>query len=116
MITAVRLVDDSHGSLVVSVSHRKFGEVINYLAAGPKDSLLLEEAKPTYHARFINEFVPLDTRTTCLTITAEVRLKGWRRLASPFVDPIIRRQLEKRTLDPLRQVAELEAERMSGDR
>jgi hypothetical protein len=49
-------------------------------------------------------------------ITAEVRLKGWRRLASPFVDPIIRRQLEKRTLDPLRQVAELEAERMSGDR
>jgi hypothetical protein len=45
MITGVRLVDDSHGALVISVSHRKFGQVIDRLADGPNDSLLLEEAE-----------------------------------------------------------------------
>jgi hypothetical protein len=113
MIRAVRLVADSHGVLVVCVSHRKFGEVINSLADGPNDSLLLEEAKPTYDAKFINEFVPVATGATRVTITAEIRLKGWRRLASPFVAPIIRRQLKNLTLDPLRHVAELDARPMS---
>jgi hypothetical protein len=106
MIAAARLVDDSHGVSVIAVRHRKFGEVVNRLADGPNGSLILEEAKPAYDAQFINEFVPVATGGTRVTITAEIRLKGWRHLVSPFVGPIIRRQLKHLTLDPLRRAAE----------
>jgi hypothetical protein len=109
MVTAARLVDDSHGVSVIAVRHRKFGEIINRLVDGPNGSLILEEAKPTYDATFINEFVPVATGGTCLMITAEIQLKGWRRVASPFVGPIIRRHLKNLTLDPLRRAAERDA-------
>jgi hypothetical protein len=109
MIAAARLVDDSHGVSVISVRHRKFGEVINRLADGPNGSLILEEEKPAYDATFINEFVAVATGRTRVTITAEIRLKGWRCFASPFVGPIIGRQLKHVTLDPLQRVAERDA-------
>lgn len=79
------------------------------LVERPDGSLLLEETKPAYDATFVNEFVPEAGGGSHVTVTAEIRLKDWRCLASPFVAPLIRRRLRALALDPLRRSAELDA-------
>jgi hypothetical protein len=109
-INAVRLLGREGPKLILEVDHVE-GKVINQLLVRPPDQLDLWEQKRRYDARFSNRFerVPDGTR---FMVRGDIHLKGWPRLAQPFLRGYVRHQMRRLQLRPIK--AEAEARARSG--
>jgi len=112
-IDAVRLLGREGPRTVLEVDHVE-GKVVNELLLRPPDRLDLWERKRRYDARFSNRFerVPDGTR---LMVRGDIRLKGWARLAQPFLRGHVRRQMRRLQLRPVKAEAEARARARQGD-
>ena len=109
-IAAVRLLREEPGRQLVEVDHRVEGKVVNELVDRPPDGLELREWKRAYDASFVNRFEPVPGGTR-FTVEGHLRLKGPRRLLSPFVRGHARRLIERLQLQPIRSAAESRRDR-----
>jgi Polyketide cyclase / dehydrase and lipid transport len=103
-INAVRLLGRQGPKLVLEVDHAE-GKVINELLVRSPDQLDLWEQKRRYNARFSNRFEGLPDGTR-FTVRGDIRLKGWARLAQPFLRGHVRRQMRRLQLRPIKAEAE----------
>jgi hypothetical protein len=103
-INAVRLLGREGPKLVLEVDHVE-GKVINELLVRSPDQLDLWEQKRRYDARFGNRFESLPDGTR-FTVRGDIRLKGWARLAQPFLRGYVRRQMRRLQLRPIKAEAE----------
>jgi ribosome-associated toxin RatA of RatAB toxin-antitoxin module len=104
-ISAVRLVSRAGNSVVLEVDHRTEGKVRNELVLQPKGQLELRESKRRYDARFINWFDPVNAGTQ-VSVTGDIRLKGFARLLAPLLGRYARRLIQRFTLQPIKIAAE----------
>ncbi|WP_242353496.1 MULTISPECIES: SRPBCC family protein [Anaeromyxobacter] len=107
-IVAARVVRAEGGELVVEVQHRREGKVPNRLRQVSPTCLALEESKRRYDATFVSEFIP-EPGGMRYTLHGAVRMKGAYRLLSPFLRPVMRAQMRRYAVEPLRAAAEQEA-------
>ena len=103
-INAVRLLGREGPKLVLEVDHVE-GKVINELVVRSPDQLDLWEQKRHYDAQFSNRFETLPDGTR-FTVRGDIRLKGWARLAQPFLRGYVRRQMRRLQLRPIKAEAE----------
>ena len=103
-INAVRLLGREGPKLVLEVDHVE-GKVINELLVRSPDQLDLWEQKRRYDARFSNRFETLPDGTR-FTVRGDIRLKGWARLAQPFLRGYVRRQMRRLQVRPIKAEAE----------
>jgi Polyketide cyclase / dehydrase and lipid transport len=103
-IKAVHLAHDEGDAKLLEIDHVE-GRVTNILRLRPPDTIEVDEDKRRYTGTFLNTFeaVPDGTR---YTVAADIHLKGWYKLAAPFVGGYVRRQLMRLVLEPMRQSAE----------
>ena len=103
-IKGVRLVRDEGNTKELEIDHVD-GLVPNMMRLRPPDTIEVDEVKRRYIATFLNTFeaVPDGTR---FTVAADVRLKGWYTLATPFVRGYVHRQIVRFVLEPMKQNAE----------
>lgn len=104
-IRAVRIVRESRDEKFVDVDHVYEGKVINVVRQVSATRIDLEEFKHHYDATFINVMKP-EQGGTRYTVSAEVRLKGFYRLAALFVKPLVRAQMRRYVLVPMKTAAE----------
>lgn len=103
-VHGTRLLDEAGAKQRIEVAHDE-GTVMNVLTLRPPDVIELEETKRRYDARFVHRF-EADGQDTRVVIDAEVRCKGVLAFVEPFLAPIVRRQLQRYTLEPLQRHAE----------
>jgi hypothetical protein len=103
-IKSVSFVRQEGDRTVLDVNHVE-GHVLNILRRLSPDTIQLEESKQKYDAIFWNTFaeIPAGTR---ITVVARVRLKGFYRLATPFIRGVVRDRIERYVIDPLKTKAE----------
>jgi hypothetical protein len=104
-IRSVRILSESEGKKVIEVDHIHEGRVINRMHRVSESRIDLEEFKPHYEATFINQFDP-EPAGTRYTLTAMVRLKGFYRVAAPFVKPVVLDRMRRYVLIPMKIAAE----------
>ncbi len=107
-IRAVRIVRESGDEKAVEVEHAFEGAVPNLVRRRSSTRIDLEERKPRYDATFANLFEP-EADGTRYTLVAEVRLKGWNRLAAPLVKPLVRSRMRRFVLEAIKAAAEKNA-------
>lgn len=106
-IRGVRLLRIENGRTHLEVHHRE-GKVVNVMTDVSDARIDLWEAKRRYDATFVNRFEPTADGTRYV-VEADVRLKGAARLLTPFLGPLVRRQLRRYVLEPVRRAAERSA-------
>jgi len=106
-IQAVRVVREVGDEKVVEVDHVDEGKVINVMHMVSPTRIELGESKRRYDAVFMNT-MESESGGTRFTVSAEVRLKGFVRLAEPFVKPVALFQIRRYVLMPMKNVAESE--------
>jgi uncharacterized membrane protein len=104
-IRSVRIVREAGEEQVVEVDHVSEGKVINVVRKISATQIELQEFKSRYDATFVNVFEP-EPGGTRYTVSAEVRLKGLYRLAAPFVKPLVRKQMRRYVLAPMKTAVE----------
>jgi hypothetical protein len=103
-IKGVSLVRQEGDRTILDVNHVE-GHVPNILRRLPPDTIELEESKRKYDAIFWNTFTEIPEGTR-MTVVARVRLKGFYRLATPFIHGVVRDRIERYVIDPLKTTAE----------
>lgn len=103
-IKAVRLVREEGGTKLLEIDHVE-GLVQNTLRLRPPDTIEVDEDKRKYTATFVNTFEAVSDGTR-YTVVGDIHLKGWYKLAAPFVGGYVRRQMVRFVLEPMRQRAE----------
>ena len=106
-IQAVRVVREVGDEKVVEVDHVDEGKVINVMHMVSATRIDLGESRRRYDAMFMNT-IEAEPGGTRFTVSAQVRLKGFFRLAEPFVRPVARFQIRRYVLMPMKNVAENE--------
>jgi hypothetical protein len=103
-IRGVSFVRQEGDRTVLDVDHVE-GHVSNILRTLSPNTIELEESKRKYDAIFWNTFeeIPDGTR---MTVVARVRLKGFYRVATPFICGVVRGRIKCYVLDPLKTTAE----------
>lgn len=103
-IKAVHLVRDEGDAKLLEIDHVE-GRVTNILRLRWPNAIEVDEVKRKYVGTFLNTFeiVPDGTR---FSIDADIHLKGWYKLATPFVAEYSRRQLARLVLEPIRSSSE----------
>lgn len=104
-IRAVRILNESPEERVVEVDHVSEGKVLNVLRTVSETRIDLEEVKRRYDASFVNRIEP-EAGGTRYTLSAEIRLKGFYRLAGPFLKPLVRARMRRHVLAPMKMAAE----------
>jgi hypothetical protein len=104
-IRAVRLIDRDERGLTLAIDHVE-GPVRNHLQLLPPNRIVLTEDKRAYRATFVNTFQMLGPGTR-FVVDGKIRLKGVRRLATPFIRTYVRKMMLRLQLTPVK----LEAER-----
>jgi len=104
-IQAVRVVREVGDEKVVEVDHVDEGKVINVMRVVSATRIDLGETRRRYDAMFTNT-IEAEPGGTRFTVSAEVRLKGFFRLAELFVKPVARLQIRRFVLMPMKNVAE----------
>lgn len=106
-INGVRLISRDGPRLILEVDHAE-GKVLNELVIRSAGHIDLWEAKRRYTAWFVNQFetVPVGTR---FSVRGEITLKGAARLLQPFLRRYVRRQVDRRVLQPVKAEAEKRA-------
>jgi len=89
----------------VEVDHIYDGKVMNVVRVASAKRIDLAEWKQRYDAAFRNMFEP-EPGGTRYTVSAEVRLKGFYRLAAFFVKPLVLAQMRRNVLVPMKTAAE----------
>lgn len=107
-IRAVRIVRESGDEKVVEVDHIYEGKILNVVRKVSASRIDLEESKRRYDATFMNVIHP-EPGGTRYTVSAEVHLKGFYRLAALFVKPVVLAQLRRYVLVPMKTAAEMES-------
>ena len=102
-IKGVRLTREQPGQQVLEIDHQE-GRVVNVLTDIAPDEIELQEWKKRYDATFRNCFQPIPAGTR-YTLCADIALKGFYRLLTPFVRGYIRRQMVELVLEPVRMAA-----------
>jgi hypothetical protein len=103
-IAGVRVLDERGPTTTIEVDHVS-GRVLNVMSVVAPDEIRLDEWKKRYDARFTNRFERVAGGTRYV-IVAEVALKGFLRALAPIARPIVRRQMKRFVLDPIKAVAE----------
>jgi hypothetical protein len=103
-IKGVRLVREQDNGKLLEIDHLE-GLVPNLLRLRPPDTIEVDEVKRRYTATFLNTFetTPDGTR---YTVTGDIHLRRWYKLAAPFVGGYIRRQIANFVLAPIKHAAE----------
>lgn len=103
-IRGTRLLDRQPGAVTVEVDHRSEGRVVNIIRPRPPNCIELEEFKRRFDATFLNCFcrVPGGSR---YTVRASVRIKGGLAVLAPLFAPLVRRQVRRYLLEPMREAA-----------
>lgn len=106
-IRGVRLLRIENGRTHLEIDHRE-GKVLNVMTDVSDARIDLWEAKRRYDATFINRFEPT-AEGTRYAVEAAIELKGAARLLAPVLGPLVRRQLRRYVLEPVRRAAERSA-------
>jgi hypothetical protein len=103
-IRGVSFVRQEGDRTIVDVDHVE-GHMVNVLRTISPDTIELEEFKRKFDGTFRNTFVD-SPRGTRVTVVAQIRLKGFYRLAAPFIRGVVRDRVKRYVLDPLKSTAE----------
>jgi hypothetical protein len=104
-IKGAHLIKEDNGIQAVEVDYRKAGKVVNILKFPSPNEIELEEFKPLYNAIFLNKFQRTPKGTTYV-IEAFIFLKGIYKLATPFINGLIRKRINNYVLKPMKKFAE----------
>jgi hypothetical protein len=104
-IRGTRLLEVQGATRRIAVDHATAGQVVNVMTIVSPREIRLDEVKPRYDARFVNLFDP-DPRGTRYTVVADIELRGLLRKLTAFARPLVRHQIARFILRPLKAMAE----------